>query len=335
MNFDVVVETVRALLTALIVVYLWREGKTEKLLQQKGWVAILAGFCLILFASLLDITDNFPGLNQYVFIGKTHSESFLEKIVGYLGGTILVFIGFTHWCPIIANLANTQAELKEKTLALELTVLNRTSELLEKTETLEEEKKLLAEAEKQISQLAYYDTLTQLPNRRLLNDRISQAMAACKRSDSYGALMFLDMDNFKPLNDTYGHNTGDMLLVEVANRLKNCVREVDTLARFGGDEFVVLLSELDADRTKATSLARIVAEKIRSALSVPYILAIDQEGQQLAIEHRCTASIGVVVFLDHESSRNDILKCADMAMYKAKNDGHNQIWFHDPDFKPA
>lgn len=329
MNFDVVVESVRALVTALLVVYLWREGKNEKLLQQKGWVAIIAGFCLILFASLLDITDNFPELNQYVVVGKTHTESFLEKIVGYLGGTVLVFIGFIHWCPIIANLAKTQAELKEKTLALELTVLSRTSELLEKTETLEAEKKLLAEAEKQISHMAYYDTLTQLPNRRLLDDRVSQTLAVCKRSGCYGALMFIDMDNFKPLNDTYGHNAGDMLLVEVADRLKNCVREVDTLARFGGDEFVVLLCELDADESKARSLAGIVAEKIRTALSAPYILAINHEGKHLTLEHNCTASIGVVLFIDHEISQDDILKCADMAMYKAKNDGHNQIWFHD------
>jgi diguanylate cyclase (GGDEF)-like protein len=165
-------------------------------------------------------------------------------------------------------------------------------------------------------------------NRRLLNDRLSQAMAASKRSCLYGALMFLYLDNFKPLNDTHGHVVGDLLLVEAANRLKSCVREMDTVARFGGDEFVVILTDLDADKTESTSQAGIVAEKIRSALSEPYYLTIEHEGQaKTSVEHHCTASIGVALFIHHETNEKDILIRADDAMYQAKEAGHNLIRF--------
>lgn len=143
--------------------------------------------------------------------------------------------------------------------------------------------------EEQVNLLAFHDTLTRLPNRRLLEDRLTQAMSASHRSDHYGALLFLDLDNFKPLNDTHGHGVGDLLLIEVAKRLKTCVREADTVARFGGDEFVVLLSDLDRDKDAAADQAGSIAEKIRQSLSMPYWLEGD-------IEHCCTASIGATLF---------------------------------------
>lgn len=184
--------------------------------------------------------------------------------------------------------------------------------------------------EDQVRQLAFYDALTSLPNRRLLNDRLVQAMAASKRSGCHGALMFLDLDNFKPLNDTHGHGVGDLLLIETASRLKHCVREMDTVARLGGDEFVVMLSELGPDRAASTAHAAIVAEKIRALLSAPYILTIsDDMGGNHTVEHHCTASIGVAIFINHEGSHNDILKWADAAMYAAKQAGRNLIRFHD------
>lgn len=185
-------------------------------------------------------------------------------------------------------------------------------------------------AEDAIKRMAFYDQLTQLPNRRLLNDRMKQAMAASVRSGCYGALMFLDLDNFKPLNDAYGHVVGDLLLIEAAHRLNGCVREMDTVARFGGDEFVVMLSELHADRDESISQARVVAEKIRSALSEPYWLTFGHEGvKEVTVEHYCTASIGLVMFLGHEGSQNDILKWADAAMYLAKKAGRNSIRIYD------
>jgi diguanylate cyclase (GGDEF)-like protein/PAS domain S-box-containing protein len=181
----------------------------------------------------------------------------------------------------------------------------------------------------QIRQLAFYDTLTQLPNRRLLNDRLRQALVVSKRSGRHSALMFVDLDNFKPLNDQHGHFVGDLLLIEAANRLKRIVREMDTVARFGGDEFVVMLGELDTDYAKSIDEAALVGEKIRAGLSANYLLTIAREGMaQSTVEHHCSASIGVVVFLGDQASQDEVLKWADNAMYQAKAAGRNTIRFY-------
>lgn len=182
----------------------------------------------------------------------------------------------------------------------------------------------------QVRELAFYDTLTNLPNRRMLTDRLGQALAASKRSGCYGALMFVDLDNFKALNDKHGHFVGDLLLIEAAKRLKRCVREMDTVARFGGDEFVVMLGELNTDKEKSTLRAEVVAEKIRRALSGAYLLKLQRQGKASAtVEHHCTASIGVVLFVENEASQDEILKWADKAMYKAKEAGRNAIRMHE------
>jgi diguanylate cyclase (GGDEF)-like protein/PAS domain S-box-containing protein len=184
-------------------------------------------------------------------------------------------------------------------------------------------------AEEQIRNLAFYDTLTQLPNRRLLLDRFNLVISACKRNNRFAALMFIDLDNFKPLNDEYGHDVGDLLLIEVARRITGCIREVDTVARFGGDEFVVILNELDGDKAKSLKQAKGVSEKIRQVLGEPYRLAVLQEGEvePRVVEHRCTASIGVVLFNDHGVTQEDLLKLADAAMYQAKSAGRNRVHF--------
>jgi diguanylate cyclase (GGDEF)-like protein/PAS domain S-box-containing protein len=184
------------------------------------------------------------------------------------------------------------------------------------------------EAEAQILTLALHDSLTRLPNRRLLNDRLEQTMAASNRSGRYGALIFLDLDHFKLLNDTQGHYVGDLLLIEVARRINSCVREVDVVARFGGDEFVVILGEMDADKAKSATESGIVAEKLRAILDKPYAMKFEPEGQEeTTVEHHCTSSIGVVMFLSHEADTEEIIKRADMAMYKAKEAGGNTIRF--------
>jgi len=183
--------------------------------------------------------------------------------------------------------------------------------------------------EDQIRQLAFYDNLTQLPNRRLLTDRLNQAMTVSKRSSCYAALLFLDLDNFKPLNDQHGHAAGDLLLADAARRLLNCVREVDTVARFGGDEFVVLLTELEQGEAPSRVQATIVAEKIRASLSEPYVLAVKTDEQNTRqIEHHCTLSMGVVLFRGHESHPDDVLKWADSAMYQAKQAGRNSVRYY-------
>lgn len=186
-------------------------------------------------------------------------------------------------------------------------------------------------SEEQIRKFAFYDALTQLANRRLLTDRLGQAMSASTRSKHYGALMFLDLDNFKPLNDTHGHEVGDLLLIEVAHRITRCVRESDTVARFGGDEFVVMLGDLKTDKALSVTQAGVVAEKIRATLAQPYVLRRKQEdGAVTQVEHHCTSSIGVVLFINHEASQEDILKWADKAMYQAKEGGRNRVHFFEP-----
>ncbi len=185
-------------------------------------------------------------------------------------------------------------------------------------------------SEQQISQLAFYDVLTSLPNRRLLNDRLEQAMSASQRSERYGAVMFLDMDNFKPLNDRYGHGVGDLLLMEVAHRLSSSVRKIDTVARFGGDEFVVILNELDTSQEESLAQATVIAEKIRALLAKPYLLTFQHDGEpENEIEHSCPASIGVALFKGHDASAEDLLKWSDMAMYQAKDSGRNLIRFYE------
>ena len=180
--------------------------------------------------------------------------------------------------------------------------------------------------EEQVRQLAFHDTLTRLANRRLMLEHLDQAMSASKRSHHHGALLFLDLDNFKSLNDTHGHSVGDLLLIEVAERLKACVREADTVARFGGDEFVVLLCELDTQPAEASEQAIAVAEKIRIRLSGLYVLQAAPSGPATGtIEHQCTASIGVAIFRGRDESQSSVIDRADAAMYQAKKDGRNRI----------
>ena len=178
------------------------------------------------------------------------------------------------------------------------------------------------QAESEIHSLAFYDALTRLPNRRLLMDRLYQAMASSARNDQHGAILFLDLDNFKTLNDTRGHDIGDLLLVEVAHRLQECVREGDTVARFGGDEFVLILEGLSSKQEEAAAHAETVAEKVRTLLNQPYKLK--------RMVHHSSTSIGINLFYNHIGKVDELFKQADMAMYQAKQAGRNAIRFFDP-----
>jgi diguanylate cyclase (GGDEF)-like protein len=175
----------------------------------------------------------------------------------------------------------------------------------------------------QIRDLAFYDSLTGLPNRRLLDDRLRMALAASHRQTAPGALLLLDLDNFKPLNDQYGHAAGDLVLQEVARRLQTCIRETDTVARLGGDEFIVLLPALAADEQQAHRHALHIAEQIRHALDQPFHLHPDPSAPP--IEHRCPCSLGLTLFAPDETNHSAILKRADAAMYAAKQSGRNRI----------
>jgi len=179
--------------------------------------------------------------------------------------------------------------------------------------------------EEEIRNMAFYDALTRLPNRRLFLERFQAALASSARYSDHGAILFIDLDNFKQLNDTRGHDYGDLLLVEVAQRIKSCVREIDTVARLGGDEFVVLLENISSEREDAALNAGLVAEKIREALAVPY--------QLKECEHDSSPSIGISLFQGNAESMEDLLKYADLAMYQAKSAGRNTVRYHDPDLQ--
>ena len=183
------------------------------------------------------------------------------------------------------------------------------------------------EAEDKIEHLAFYDPLTGLPNRRLMQDRLQHSFASGSRHQLYGALLFIDLDNFKALNDTKGHNFGDHLLIMVAERLQSCVREGDTVARLGGDEFVVILENLSENAEQAATLAESVGDKILVAIDQPYILQNEN--------YHCTASIGISLFRDQEITVDELLRRADTAMYQAKNHGRNTLRFYDPAMQAA
>ncbi|MHB8666176.1 MAG: bifunctional diguanylate cyclase/phosphodiesterase [Burkholderiales bacterium] len=177
-------------------------------------------------------------------------------------------------------------------------------------------------AQDEIRHLAFYDHLTQLPNRRLLLDRLQQALASSARSGRRGAALLIDLDDFKTLNDTLGHDKGDLLLQQVGQRLSTCVREDDTVARLGGDEFVVLLEGLSESTGEAATQTESVGEKVLAALNAPYFLD--------GIERHSTPSVGVTLFSGHQVAIDELLKQANLAMYQAKAAGRNTLRFFDP-----
>ena len=193
-------------------------------------------------------------------------------------------------------------------------------------------------AEAEIESLAFYDPLTHLPNRRLLLDRLRQALAAATRSQAQGALLFIDLDNFKTLNDTHGHEKGDLLLQQTAQRLSACIRVDDTVARLGGDEFVVMLKDLSPHNAEAAAQVEAVGAKVLAALKLPYPLG--------GVEHQGSGSVGIALFgglpsepdmpvSTGESTVDELFKRADMALYQAKNMGRNTVCFFDPTMQAA
>ncbi len=181
--------------------------------------------------------------------------------------------------------------------------------------------------QRDLETLAAQDPLTGLPNRRMLLDRLRQALASSSRSARAGALIFMDLDKFKVLNDTRGHDVGDLLLQQVGKRLSSCIREGDTVARLGGDEFVILLNELSDHLSEAALQAEAVGEKILNAINLPYQLA--------DLQHQITPSIGITLFVGHKQTADELMKHADIAMYQAKAAGRNTIRFFDPDMQAA
>ncbi len=177
-------------------------------------------------------------------------------------------------------------------------------------------------AENEIQQLAYFDSLTQLPNRRYFKERLDAAVALAQRREAAGALLYLDIDHFKKINDMLGHSVGDLLLIEASARIKALLRQEDVVARIGGDEFVIMLGDLSLDTQHCAQQASAVAYKVRNELLRPFVLEGD--------EHFVTSTIGIAVFPEHHDSAEQLLKMADAAMYRGKTDGRNTVFFFDP-----
>ena len=289
---------------------------------------------------LMLITDNAPQLLEVTALGgrdKTPRDNYrltpdeLSKIIASHS------IKLSSW--IIADFPQPKffTEYRESTmiylgsfLLMFGLVIVTSFKLLRKEEHLRHSAEIGREILlSEVSKAAHYDSLTKLPNRHLLDDKLKQAIAVSKRTECYGTILFLDLDNFKPVNDTYGHVVGDLLLVTAAKRLLNCVRFSDTVSRFGGDEFVVLLNNENIDNPILKPQVEVIAENIRASLSEVYVMTIKNEGEaDTIVKHQCTVSIGVA-FFNGDDRYNGILKRADAAMYKSKQEGRNQIRFDD------
>ena len=287
---------------------------------------------------LMLITDNKPQLLEVTALGgrdKTSRDNY--QLTPDELNKVLVTHSIEHSSWLTADILQPKffTEYRQSTLVylgsfmlMFALVIATSFKLLRKEEQLRHTSELeREELLNKVSKAALYDSLTKLPNRYLFDIQLKQAIAGSKRTGCYGTMLFLDLDNFKPLNDTYGHVVGDLLLVEVAKRLTNCVRDIDTVSRFGGDEFVVLLNNINIDDAISKPQVEIIAEKIRSSLSEAYVMTIKNEGEaDTTVKHHCTVSIGVA-FFNGQTNYNDILKRADAAMYKSKNEGRNQIRF--------
>ncbi|MFA7281632.1 MAG: EAL domain-containing protein [Sterolibacterium sp.] len=244
--------------------------------------------------------------------GRLSAEMAGERIAAAMKGEVTHF----EWQALQADGTTLDVEI-----SLSLVVMNGKNYL----QAIVRDITARRQAEEEIKHLAFYDPLTQLPNRRLLLDRLKQALASSQRNRRFGALLFIDLDNFKTLNDTLGHHIGDLLLQQVAERLSTCVRAGDTVARLGGDEFVVMLEDLSEKAGEAVTQTETVAEKILATLSQTYQLA--------GYQQRSTPSIGATLFDQSTTSIEELLKRADLAMYQAKAAGRNTLRFFDPEMQ--
>lgn len=277
---------------------------------QQGSKFILIGFSLFFFGMLIDITDNFPELNHLVVIGDTKTEAFLEKVIGTTLGLLLLSIGFYRWLPSIMELKDTQIKLENLNTELDNRVEKRTHQLETTTVRLRDEIKKREQTEEKLKQQALFDGLTNLPNRTLSLDRLSQLLNEARRDNDKIAVLFLDLDDFKKINDTLGHETGDKLLIKAANRLNSEIRAGDTVGRLGGDEFIVLLGRLSY-ATEAGHIAENLLNQFRKPFNI--------DGRQLIL----TASIGISVFPEDSDQVSSLLRNADSAMYHSKEIGRN------------
>ena len=300
---------------AITLTLLWMSKREHELARHPGWGMILSGLVIVLAGDILNVLGS---LAEGASLAANPQMFDVARYGAWTLGNLLMAFGFLRWLPLVRQLKGAQHALKEVNEALELQVQQRTGELKEANDKLRRDIEERKQAERSIRHMAHHDSLTGLPNRALFRDRLSHAMAQADRYQQKLAVMFLDLDRFKAINDTLGHNVGDQLLRIAAERLRTCVRDCDTVARLGGDEFTVIVEDILDSQT-----ASIVAQKIIDTFTQPFNL----HGHEVFV----TTSIGITVYPDDDEQLDNLLRNADAAMYRAKECGRNNFQFYVAD----
>ena len=296
---------------AIIFALLWMSQRQPAIARHRGWTMIIIGLVIVGFGDALNIYSTSP-------VAQAIASTQVLDLVRYSSwtlGNVLLAVGFWHWLPLVVAIKEAKEELKQANELLESQVIQRTAELKSANDRLLHDLEERKRVEQSIRHIAHHDALTGLPNRSLFRDRLTHAMAQADRYHQKLAVMFLDLDRFKAINDTLGHNVGDQLLKIAAERLRSCVRDSDTVARLGGDEFTVIVEDIVEDHDAAA-----VAQKILDTLSQPFNLY----GHEVFI----SVSVGVTLYPSDDENADNLLRNADSAMYRAKEFGRNNFQFY-------
>ena len=296
---------------AITFALLWMSQRQPAIARHRGWTIIIIGLVIVGFGDALNIYSTTPTVQAF-------ASAYVLDIVRYSAwtvGNVLLALGFWHWLPLVVAIKEAKEELKQANELLESQVIQRTTELKSANDKLHHDLEERKRVEQSIRHIAHHDALTGLPNRSLFRDRLTHAMAQADRYHQKLAVMFLDLDRFKAINDTLGHNVGDQLLKIAAERLRSCVRDSDTVARLGGDEFTVIVEDIVEDHDAAA-----VAQKILDTLSQPFNLY----GHEVFI----SVSVGVTLYPSDDENADNLLRNADSAMYRAKEFGRNNFQFY-------
>jgi len=299
---------------AITLSLLWMSQRQPAIARHRGWTMIIIGLVIVGFGDALNIYTTTPE-------GQALASAYVLDLVRYSSwtlGNVLLAVGFWHWLPLVVAIKEAKEELKQANELLESQVVQRTAELKSANDKLHHDLEERKRVEQSIRHMAHHDALTGLPNRALFRDRLTHAMAQADRYHQKLAVMFLDLDRFKAINDTLGHNVGDQLLKIAAERLRSCVRDCDTVARLGGDEFTVVVEDIIEDHDAAA-----VAQKILDTLSQPFNLY----GHEVFI----SVSVGVTLYPSDDENADNLLRNADSAMYRAKEYGRNNFQFYVAD----
>lgn len=296
---------------AITFALLWMSQRQPAIARHRGWTIIIIGLVIVGFGDALNIYSTTPTVQAF-------ASAYVLDMVRYSAwtvGNVLLALGFWHWLPLVVAIKEAKEELKQANELLESQVIQRTAELKSANDKLHHDLEERKRVEQSIRHIAHHDALTGLPNRSLFRDRLTHAMAQADRYHQKLAVMFLDLDRFKAINDTLGHNVGDQLLKIAAERLRSCVRDSDTVARLGGDEFTVIVEDIVEDHDAAA-----VAQKILDTLSQPFNLY----GHEVFI----SVSVGVTLYPSDDENADNLLRNADSAMYRAKEFGRNNFQFY-------